>query len=73
MTLADIYVWFHDYRIYILDEGTITEFVVIVDVDGYVFVTFERIDDLYQVYDTNYDKVRFASVALSWGDTVTEL
>ena len=78
-TLDELRICFDGYNIYILDIGTITELVVVVEPNGNVYATFDKIDDndgtpdVYQVYDTNYDNVKFAEVARLWGDTITKI
>jgi hypothetical protein len=69
-TLDELRMYFPNYNIYILDA----ELVVVVRTNGNVLVTFEKLeDDVYQVYDTNYDNVKFAEVAHLWGDTIKEV
>lgn len=76
-TLAEIMLCFDGYDIYILDANTSIEMIAVVDTNGYLLVTFELLEDddgtpdVYQVYDTNYDNVKFAEVARLWADTIT--
>lgn len=79
-TLNEIIMYFDDHRVYRLDADTTTELVVVVDLNGYVLVTFEPVDDnndstpkVYQVYDTNYDNVLFSEIAYLWADVVVKL
>ena len=71
MTLDHIVAYYPNHDIYILDANTTSEMVVVVTPNGNVDITFEKIDGTYQVYDTNYDNVKFAEVAWHWGNTVT--
>ena len=78
-TLDEIVMHFPSHNIYILDINTISEMVVVVDTNGNVHITFEKIEDddgtpdVYQVYDTNYDNVKFAEVARLWSDTIMKI
>ena len=72
MTLHQILSDYPNHNIYILDINTITELVVVVKPNGNVYATFEKVNETYQVYDTNYDNVKFAEVAYLWGDTITK-
>jgi hypothetical protein len=74
-TLNEIRQYFsgEGYDIYRLDADTQTELLVVVDINGDVFATFEPIVDmpsLYQVYELDYD-VAFSEVAHLWADTIT--
>ena len=71
MTLDQILATYPNRNIYILDANTVSELVVVVEPNGNVLITFEKIDDAYQVYDTYYDNVKFSEVAWYWGNTVT--
>lgn len=78
-TLDEIVMYFPKHDIYILDINTISEWVVVVKPNGNVYATFEKIDDddgtpnVYQLYDTNYDNVKFSEVAHLWADTTTKI
>ncbi len=76
-TLDEIIEAFSGYKIYRIDAFSKQEMVVVVEPAGNVYVTFELVDDnddgtpdVYQVYDTNYDNVKFKEVAFLWADTV---
>lgn len=76
-TLDEILIHFRGYHIYGLDGNAD---IVVVESNGNVLITFELIDcendgtpDVYQVYDTNYDDVKFSEVAHLWADAVTKL
>lgn len=73
-TLDEILMAFNGYTIYGLDNNT---FICVVDSLGNVCATFESIGygtpNVYEVYDMNYDDVKFAEVAHLWGDTITKL
>ena len=77
-TLDEILAAFSGHTIYGLDHN---EYVCIVDSLGNVYATFESIGyeeddgtpDVYQLYDMNYDNVKFAEVAHLWADTITKL
>lgn len=76
-TLDEICQYFggEGYDIYQLDAGTQTTMLVIVDINGDVFATFEPTEEdpcLYRVYDLDYD-VKFSEVAHLWADTITTL
>ena len=80
-TLDEILIHFRGYSIYHLDANTTTELIAIVRPNGNVLITFEPIGyedddgtpDVYQVYDTYYDNVKFSEVAHLWADTITKL
>lgn len=77
-TLDEILTAFNGHKIYGLDENT---FICVLDANDNVLVTFESIGyddddcvpDLYEVYDFNYEDVKFAEVAHLWGDTITKI
>ena len=77
-TLDEILAAFKGDTIYGLDDNT---FICVVDSLGNVYATFESIGyeeddgtpDVYQVYDMEYDDVKFAEVAHMWADTITKL
>lgn len=80
VTLDEILAAFPNNTVYCLDEDTISEMIVVVDKNGYVYVTFEVMDyesdgtpNVYQVYDTHYDHIKFTEVAYLWADTVTKI
>lgn len=73
LTLDHITAGYPNHDIYILDINTTSELVVVVAPNGNVQITFEKIGDTYQVYDTDYDNVKFVEVAWIWGDTVIHL
>ena len=70
-TLDEILTAFKGYTIYGFDDNT---YICIVDSLGNVYATFESIGyDVYQVYDMDYDNVKFAEVAHLWADTITKI
>jgi hypothetical protein len=80
-TIDEIRMYFNNHNIYLLDANTTAELIVVVAPNGNVLVTFEPIGyedddgtpDVYEVYDTNYDDVKFSEVARLWADTIIKL
>ena len=77
-TLDEILTAFKGDTVYFLGDNT---FIFIVDSLGNVYATFESIGyeeddgtpDVYQVYDMEYDDVKFSEVAYLWGNKITKL